>query len=358
MLYGDRETDSLEAIAVAPSNRDVYLCGSIGILVENQRSSRDESDMILLKVDAVTGNVVWQQQLGGADPDVCHSVAVDRDSSSVYIAGEISFDSVLAKYDNNGKLVWSKIFPRSGSDDAANDVIVHPLTGNVCFTESTRPIDRASDPAVKAAVGRSYLSCYTPEGLKVFTVLDPKEGYESNSLVADSVGNLYITGYYPNPHTPRLWLSKFNSQGVWLYSGISSADSQVSGFITAIALDDNHIPFTVGTTRLSIMGGQPSSSSHPVITMVSWADYPGLNGSRDDSLRMLVGRVSGNEGNIFIWLPAVILLAAVAFLFYCWSRLLSSVEEKSVSVLDSSADSLFTTGAADRKSEEGITVEA
>lgn len=107
--------------------------------------NEDLSDIFLVKY-APNGSRLWTERLGSAENDHCMDVAAD-DVGNVYIVGSTAGvldgegnagleDIILAKYDSDGKRLWTEQFG-TAEVDVANGVSVSP-NGDIFIFGTTR----------------------------------------------------------------------------------------------------------------------------------------------------------------------------------------------------------------------------
>jgi hypothetical protein len=110
------------AWAVAASNNSVYVAGETRGAFPGQTNS-GLADIYLRKYDSA-GNLLWTRQYGTAGDEYASYLALD--GAFIYVAGYTTgsveglnaggVDAVLAKFDENGNLVWARQFGTSGTD--------------------------------------------------------------------------------------------------------------------------------------------------------------------------------------------------------------------------------------------------
>jgi hypothetical protein len=160
-------------------------------------------DPILIKFDA-NGNKLWSRQMGTADNDAAHDVAVDS-SGNAYLVGWTngdldgntssgSGDIFITKYAPNGDKLWTK---QMGTADGekANGVTVDSLD-NVYMTGTTYG---GLDGFLPAGSSDVFLIKYAPNGTKLWTTQIGSSVNDSNDygggVAVDSSGNTYLAGW-------------------------------------------------------------------------------------------------------------------------------------------------------------------
>ena len=93
----------------------------------NGETNNGNSDIFIAKYDN-SGNEVWTKLLGGTGNDTARAISLNSDGSSIFITGETasSFggitnsggfsDGFISKYDSDGNLAWTKFIGTTGVD--------------------------------------------------------------------------------------------------------------------------------------------------------------------------------------------------------------------------------------------------
>jgi len=195
-----------------------------------------EADYFIVKYDAA-GTLLWGKQNGGSAYDTALSIVVDSNGYS-YIAGwtlgsvfgphgsgAYNYDYIVAKYDQNGNLVWGRQYSssvNSDSDDQATAVAVdsagnvyvagntallkYDSSGNLLLTKVLGPSRGGTALAVDNANGFIYMTggqwwdIYLTKydlDLNQKWVRQTGTGVDedTSSVALDASGNIYLTGY-------------------------------------------------------------------------------------------------------------------------------------------------------------------
>ncbi len=281
---GGKNDDAVNSIALDLSG-NVYMAGNFYgdtlTLGTTNLTNAGNDDIFLTKLDS-NGNVVWAKSAGGNYDDLANSVATDA-SWNIYLAGGFYSDTLgfgsytltnnnagfediyLAKYDNNGNVLWAK------STGGANDDVAYSITADAfgneyltgCFRSSSLNFDSNVLKNEDSINGTEdiFLAKYTTTG----NVLWAKSAGGTNdddaySIAVDSIGNSYITGRFNSPVIPfgsdtltnvvstgissDIFLAKYNANGnvIWAKSA-GGTDDDVAN---SVALNTSGNIFVTG----------------------------------------------------------------------------------------------------------------
>lgn len=180
------------------SNDNVYVSGTTKGELEGN-TLQGVRDIYLRKTDS-SGNILWTRTLGSSGADDILNIKIDS-NDNVYVAGrteEINHtsiqDSLLAKYDLNGVLLWTRTL---GTDERNDRLFTNgaAIDSNdnvyVCGYSNAATIDGN----VNMGDNDIYLIKYDSNGNKQWTKTfgtDARE--ECRSISIDSNNNIYMTG--------------------------------------------------------------------------------------------------------------------------------------------------------------------
>ncbi|MGM0477824.1 MAG: SBBP repeat-containing protein [Bacteroidota bacterium] len=264
-------------------NGNVYTTGYINGTVDFDPgagtfnlTSTGPTDAFISKLDA-SGNFVWAKNLGGTGDNIGRSIAVDA-SGNVYTTGQFtgttdfdpgigttnlnsagSHDVFISKLDVNGNFVWAKQFGGTNSDRGQS--IFLDDNGNI-YTSGAFSSTSDFDPGV----GTYNLTSVS--AIDVFVskldaagdfVWAKKLAGTNSSIVVDTSGNVFTTGYYsgtadfdPGTGTYNLtsegsydiFISKLNSSGNFEWAKSMGGPNYDRG--VSIALDSSSNVYTIG----------------------------------------------------------------------------------------------------------------
>jgi hypothetical protein len=238
-------------------NGEIIITGSTTGLLEG--TNKGGSDIWLAKYDD-QGNLLWKKQFGTQDTDSALGVATDR-SSFIYLAGYTAGrlnlrgavkppDAWLAKLDNNGNTLWIKQFG-SGGDDYASAIGVD-LAGNVYVCGAT-------SGSIAGDFGRfdGWAAKFNSAGgLEWKRQFGTQADDRALGLQVNDAGELLLTGVtggnYGGTYAGETdaWVMKYNTSGrmVWKKQlGTAAADSG-----TGIASDRSGAIYVTGQTAGAI----------------------------------------------------------------------------------------------------------
>jgi hypothetical protein len=206
------------------------------------------SDAFLVKY-APDGTELWAKTFGGTGMDLGHTIALDKQGNVFLIAttfvvplfgvpvdmgggplmGGGKYDFFLAKYDNDGKHLWSKVFGGPEEDwawalavDSAGDLLV---AGNFMGN-----LDTGSAKLVSAGDADIFLMKLSSSGAPLWSKRFGSHTVDKGRGVAtDAQNNVYLTGFFTNtaefgggPFTSigggDIVLAKYDAQGNHLAS--------------------------------------------------------------------------------------------------------------------------------------------
>jgi len=196
--FGTKDFDGADAIAVDGAG-NIYVAGSTrGTLPGQTRVG--EGDVFVRKYDA-SGQELWTRQFGTRDLDGTYSLAMDS-GGNVWISGHTQgtfpgqtsagkWDAFVAKYDADGKELWTHQFG-TVDDDAAYAIAVDG-EGNVYMAGSTE----GTLPGQTNAGGEdAFVVKYDAGGKQLWIRQFGTESLDvAYSLAVNRGGNVWISGH-------------------------------------------------------------------------------------------------------------------------------------------------------------------
>jgi uncharacterized delta-60 repeat protein len=208
------------------------------------------TDLLVAKLDS-SGTLLWSRALGGTDTDQAYSVAVDS-TDNIIVAGRTNsdgagnYDLLTAKYNSSGTLLWDKTLGGSGSDygygigiDSADNIIITGL----CNSDGAGGSD-------------SLIAKYNSSGTLLWdktlggSVLD-----YSNGVGIDSADNIIIAGISASDGVGGndILIAKYNSSGTLQWGKTLGGTMNDQGNGVGIDSADNII--IAGATSGDAAGG-------------------------------------------------------------------------------------------------------
>ena len=220
--FGGTISDDSYSVAV-DSSGNVYTTGMFYDTVDfdpdsgtANLTSAGNGDVFVSKLDA-SGNYVWAKQFGGSDNDRGFDVVVDS-AGNVYSTGEFrgtadfdpstsiaeetsagSADVFVSKLDASGNYLWAKCF--GGIDSDVGNSVAVDSAGNIYTTGEflgTADFDPSTSIAeVTSASLDVFVSKLDASGGLVWAKqFGGTSAAYGTSVVVDSAGNIYTTGYF------------------------------------------------------------------------------------------------------------------------------------------------------------------
>jgi hypothetical protein len=203
----------------------VYISGETGGSLGGPNIG--STDAFVSKYNSI-GDLLWTRQLGTSRWDESRGVAADG-LGNVYISGVTKgslsgpnaggTDAFVSKYDSKGELLWTRQLGTSGWDESRG--VVADGMGNVYisgFTEGSLCGPSAGDTD-------AFISKYNSKGELLWARQIGTTGSDgSDGIVADGLDNVYISGWTggtldgPNAGGYDAFASKYNSKGELLWT--------------------------------------------------------------------------------------------------------------------------------------------
>lgn len=228
------------------------------------------SDAFVCKMDAA-GNLIWVKTFGGYDTDIGFSLKLDN-FENIYVTGYFNLtsdfdpgpgifnltsngneDIFILKLNCDGNFLWAKSFG-SSSVDESRDLCVDP-SGNVIITGYySNSVDFDPGPGIYELTSLG--------GWEIFAVKFNSDGNfiwarsfggtESDigkSITTDSLGNIYITGYFKgisdfDPSGTAYYLTSVGESDIYALKLNSAAEFQ---WAISIGSSDNDDAYAIST---------------------------------------------------------------------------------------------------------------
>jgi hypothetical protein len=223
-------------------------------------------DTFLFKFSA-NGTELWQKAFNSSDSNRANGITTDS-SDNIYITGETSgslinnnnvggIDYYVAKYDVNGSQLWVKQFGTSSEDHSTG--VSAEKNGNVYVTGySNGNLPGNSNSGNNDAFVVKYDANGNQIWAKQFGTLSEDR---ANGIIADSSGNVYVTGYTNgslsgnnNLGSNDAFIAKYNATGtqLWIKQFGTSSDDYAKG----ISIDASGNTYVTGYSNGSLPGNK------------------------------------------------------------------------------------------------------
>jgi hypothetical protein len=195
-------TDASGNIYIAGYYRGTASFGTTSI------TSAGTDDIFLAKYNN-NGALIWVQSAGGINTDYATSIGVDA-SDNVYITGTYSgtatFGSIsktnggmfVAKYSSSGTALWVQSVGGTSGSGATPYSIKVDGAGNTCIAGSfLGTVTFGTMSKTSAGSSDIFIVKYNTSGvLLLVQSAGGPNGDEARSIATDATGNIYITGFY------------------------------------------------------------------------------------------------------------------------------------------------------------------
>jgi len=317
--------DELGTAIAVDSTGNVYIVGHsnspLRIFAANDLSTvfstatTESVDIFLVKYNT-DGTPLWYRKLSSANNDFARDMSIDSDGSLLiagYTTGSTfnlldatdtaaitltyttSINGFLVKYDTNGKPQWGRkvsnniSYGNAVATDASNNVYVYgSYFGYAVFT-ATGNISPSLTLPSPFTDGNAFIVKYSSSGEPIWIrSIIAGINNDSGRVATDSLGNLYITGYYNGSFTVRdgnnsgiltspssgendVFIIKYDTNGElkW-YRRIGSSGS-VSDYGLGIVVDSSGNVYTTGfyTSTVSVFNGNGTTTGTTAFTTLA-----------------------------------------------------------------------------------------
>ncbi len=250
-------------------NRAAVYNNNIFIVGTSSLGNATNNDLILIKT-SLEGTQQWIHQISspGIFDDTGEGISFDG-NGNFYITGHTRgiFDATnngvtdvyIAKYDSDGNQVWIKQFG-SASSDGGSDIAVDINSSAVYVTGSTY----GNLDGINQGLYDGFLAKYDLDGNQLWVEQFGTSTYDySNGVVTGPAGNIFITGYTygtigaQNLGGYDIYISKYSQNGVIEWA--SQLGTVSTDHASSIDIDDNGYVYVTGATG-GIFGSQSMGS--------------------------------------------------------------------------------------------------
>lgn len=268
---------------ITDSSNNIYVTGRTTGDLDGETNA-GSYDIFIVKFD-INGSRLWTRLLGTTSSETAYGITIDK-SDNVYLTGStegvlgidpspgdpsINADVFIAKYDSSGILDWVSQLGTSGTEWGKG--IAVDVNGNINVVGKIYFLsfpDNSANGGYDAFIARLDADGNT-QWIRQFGTTDHDS---ANSVITDSVGNAYITGYldsayftddneghniilakYDNSGT-QVWVVQDNGGYNWGNQGLSVAMNSVDNiFLTGTIQGrlDGHIKLTYGEDDVFIL---------------------------------------------------------------------------------------------------------
>lgn len=317
-----------------------YSTNGIATVGSHQNVNNGNGDAFVAKFSN-NGNRIWGSYFGGNKLDFANDLEVDHlgnpiiigwTTSANGIATPSSFqntysgqeDVLLAKFDNNGQLLWSTYFGDAEFDSGLQ--VESDLVGNVVISGWTSSRNNIATPGVVQSVyggkeADAFLAVFTSTGSRLWSTYYGGSGNDySDALFVNDAGDIYLSGSTESPNNIATigafqsnvsngfdaFLARFSITGTRLWSTYFGGNDDDTAYRLRASSDgaiymlghtkSTNIMATAGAFQSMKSGGQDVLLSRFENSgTLTWSTYYG--GSAND---FGYGLVFDNEDNIFI----------------------------------------------------------
>lgn len=283
--FGGKTYDESAPFVACDSVGNVYLAGAYGgsnVSFGTQKfTAAGKGDMLLVKLNGATGDVIWAKNGGGIGNDEALGVSVTRTGDAIYVAGTFEGvgnwsgdrlesvngkpDFFLASYDASGALKWLKRaghpevdrYIAVGSDADGNMLVTGAINATTTFDGQviTANGENRSDLLVARITKAGNVTLLQRYG-DIFTEI-------GHAITSDAKNNIYVAGAFDSVFTEDgntflgqggldAFAMKIRPDGTfdWFRPVGGPYDDEMRG----IVIDKQNIPYVVGNfdTRLII----------------------------------------------------------------------------------------------------------
>lgn len=195
-----------------------------------------DKNIYIIKTDT-DGNLLWERQLGGGGSDVARDVT-ESDDGSLIIAGYTDqtssgeWDLVVAKLDQSGEYLWTRIFGADGPEIARS--VIQNSDGNFVLAGETGSTTNGNRDML--------LLCIDPDGTKLWEKTYHKDNYDSGYEVIEQPGGGYYLIGHGDTHGQdflELAVVKTDANGHCLSHTLYEATTRFYDYGKSVAISPN-----------------------------------------------------------------------------------------------------------------------
>ena len=194
-------------------------------------TNNGEEDIFIAKYNS-NGNVLWAKSAGGIYEDRALSVIVDA-SGNIVVTGSFNSPTItfgtttltnngnynifIAKYNNNGDVLWAKS-AGSNDEDFVSSIVAVDATGNIIIAGSfsSPTITFGSTTLINNGGSDTFLTKYNTNGNVIWAKSAGGISTDfSKSMAVDATGNIIVSGSFKSP-TITFGSTTLTSEGDWV----------------------------------------------------------------------------------------------------------------------------------------------
>jgi hypothetical protein len=280
---GGNTTNNAGSGIATDHNGNIYVTGDFtnaSIILGTDTLKNDSAgfdDIFLAKYDR-NGNVLWAKSAGGKYSDDSKGISIDN-SGNVYITGSlnatatfgtytITSGAFITKYDQNGTVLWAKSagggLSTSISADGLGNTYITGFYGSATITFGSVTLTN-SDPF--GGTWDIFVFKFDASGNALWgKTAGSTQIYDGgNAVTTDSIGNVYVTGFYQsaslsfggitinNNGAQEYFIVKYSPNGIPLWAQSAGGANWDNG--NGVTLDKDGGVYAIGNFSTDITFG-------------------------------------------------------------------------------------------------------
>jgi hypothetical protein len=261
---------------------NVYMCGRFSMypLVAGTFTvhNHGQFDVFVARFDT-SGNAMWLNGLGDSMPEDATDIAVDI-SGNVYVGGNFESDSLtsdtfmvknmgpayqdlfLAKYDNNGIMLWLKGGGGSNSESISS-IATFSNSVYVCGQFGSTVLSMGTFTLSNNGFGNMFVAKYDADGNVMWAKKEGGSRYDqANCITTDAMGHIFVGGAYSstaitlggysygNAGNYDMSLVEYDGSGATLWWGVAGGPGD--DFLNSAGASNTDIYITGNYTSASL----------------------------------------------------------------------------------------------------------